>query len=155
MTLMNRMHDRRTVLKATAAGMAAATSAGCLGTLGGNDEATDESVDFDGWFSGVSNYDGVVDATGQSETEVLVGAKGNGGSLAYAPAAVKVSTGTTIVWRSKGGMHNVIDSEGAFESEMMSDAGETFSHTFESAGKYTYFCSPHKQMGMKGAVVIE
>ncbi len=30
----------------------------------------------------------------------------------------------------------------------------TFEHTFEEAGVYTYACTPHKTLGMKGAVVV-
>ncbi|MFC7196939.1 halocyanin domain-containing protein [Halosimplex aquaticum] len=37
---------------------------------------------------------------------------------------------------------------------MISEAGATFSHTFESAGVTKYACVPHKAMGMKGAVIV-
>jgi halocyanin-like protein len=146
--------DRRTVLRTTAAGLAATAVTGCVGSLGGSSRA-EASADFDGWFSNVSNYDGVVDRTEPERVEVVVGAKGNDGNMAFAPAAVRVSTGITVVWTSNGGMHNVVARDGSFESEMMTDAGETYEHTFESAGKYEYLCSPHEQMGMKGAVVVE
>ena len=35
------------------------------------------------------------------------------------------------------------------------EAGERFSHTFEVAGEYQYFCIPHEQGGMRGTVVVE
>ncbi|MFC7230941.1 plastocyanin/azurin family copper-binding protein [Saliphagus sp. GCM10025308] len=38
---------------------------------------------------------------------------------------------------------------------MLSDEGETFEHTFDETGTFTYYCSPHVSMGMKGAVVVE
>ncbi|WP_435176738.1 halocyanin domain-containing protein [Halorussus sp. AFM4] len=166
--------DRRTVLKTMAAGAATAAIAGCSssggdgGGSGGEDATTggsggsgdgggSNSVSFDGWFDNTSNFDGVVDKTGQSEVTVKVGAKGNGGNFAFAPAAVKVSTGTKVVWEwtGKGSLHNVVADGGAFESEQTQKEGFTFSHTFDSAGTYKYYCTPHKPMGMKGAVVVE
>ena len=32
--------------------------------------------------------------------------------------------------------------------------GETFEHTFDTAGTYEYFCIPH-ETSMKGEVVVE
>lgn len=145
--------DRRGILKTMAAGLGATSLAGCSG--GG--DADSESTDFDGWFENVSNYDGVADETGQSDVEITVGAKGNEGNFAYAPAAVRVSAGTTVVWKwnGKGSLHNVAADDGSFASEMMSSAGETFEHTFAESGTYKYYCDPHRRNGMKGAVVVE
>jgi halocyanin-like protein len=108
--------------------------------------------EFDGWFDNVGNYDGVVDATGEDEVAVTVGAEGNGGTFAFDPAAFRVDSGTTVVWEwtGDGGAE-----DGSFESELQSDAGATFEHTFEESGTYEYACTPHKSMGMKGAVVVE
>ncbi|RDI70089.1 halocyanin domain-containing protein [Halopelagius longus] len=110
----------------------------------------------DGWFEGVSNYDGVVDKTGTSEVTVAVGASGNNGNYAFDPAAVRVDAGTTVVWEwtGKGASHNVSAEDGTFESEMTDEEGHTFEHTFEEGGTHKYVCTPHKAMGMKGAVVV-
>ncbi|WP_458209199.1 halocyanin domain-containing protein [Haladaptatus sp. NG-SE-30] len=142
--------SRRTFLTTTAlcaGGVATATTT-----------ATAESDSgLDDWFSDVDNYDGVVDKTGKSEVRVEVGSEANGGAFGFGPAAVRVSPGTKVVWEwtGKGGAHNVVAEGGAgFESEMVSDAGYTFEHTFEDAGSYKYYCLPHKAMGMKGAVVV-
>lgn len=112
----------------------------------------------DEWVSDTSNYEGsVVDETGQSELTVVVGAQGNDGNFAFAPPAIEVSTGTTVIWEwnGKGGQHNVVDQDGAFSSELTSDEGYTFEHAFESAGTYRYYCEPHKSLGMKGIVVVQ
>jgi len=142
--------DRRTILKATAAGLTIAPLAGCAGSA-------DDSVDFGGWFDDVSNFDGVVDKTDADRVEIAVGAEGNDGNFGFAPAAVTVSDGATVVWKwnGKGGMHNVAAEDGTFESEMLSSAGATFEYTFEQSGVFKYVCDPHKTMGMKGAVVVE
>jgi halocyanin-like protein len=112
--------------------------------------------DYGGWFDGVSNFDGTVDRTGSSRVTVEVGAKANGGAFGFGPAAVQVSPGTTVVWEwnGKGGVHNVVADDGSFESEMVGEAGHTFEQTFDEPGTYTYYCAPHKAMGMKGAVHV-
>ncbi len=125
------------------------------------DGGTDESEgtgEFDGWFDGVSNFDGVVDETGRDEVTVTVGASGNDGSFAFDPAAIRVSEGTTVVWEwaGEGGKHNVVADDGSFRSgDPVSGADTTFRHTFDGTGTYEYYCSPHKNLGMKGAVVVE
>lgn len=159
--------SRRTVLTAT--GVAATVGlAGCTGggdgdSGGSGGDATDspteqaDSPDFDGWFDDVDNYNGVVDRTGESEVVVAVGAEGNGGNFAFDPAAVRISTGTTVVWEwtGQGSSHNVAAEDGAIESELTDEEGFTFEQTFESVGIVRYVCTPHESVGMKGAVVVE
>ncbi|WP_251341405.1 halocyanin domain-containing protein [Haloplanus halophilus] len=117
----------------------------------------DAPAGFDGWFSNVGNYDGVVDETGSGEVTVAVGAQGNGGAYAFDPPAIRISTGTTVVWEwtGKGAQHDVAAEGGAFESDRSTEEGFTFEHTFSSAGTYRYVCTPHRALGMKGAVVVE
>jgi halocyanin-like protein len=180
--------ERRSVLRLTAAGFAAAV-AGCAGSSGGSTDeqsgsaggsgsdgsgstgsggatATDSgsgdaggsaSSDFGGWLSGVTNVDGVVDETGQGEVTIRVGTEANGGHYGYSPAAVRVSSGTDVVWTwtGKGSMHNVVEESEAWESELVDTEGHTYSRTFDSAGTVKYFCRPHETLGMKGAVVVE
>jgi halocyanin-like protein len=111
---------------------------------------------FGGWFSNVSNYDGIVDETGADEVTVQVGTKANGANYGYGPAAVRVSPGTTVTWEwtGKGFQHNVFAENGRFESDLYQEEGATFEHTFDSAGVYKYYCSPHESVGMKGAVLV-
>jgi halocyanin-like protein len=124
--------------------------------LGGATTAAAQS-DYDGWLSDVSNYDGTtVDRTGQDEVTVRVGTQANGGAFGFGPPAVRVSPGTTVVWQwtGEGNQHNVVDEAGAFESDLASEAGYTFEHTFESEGTFKYYCQPHETVGMKGVVVV-
>ncbi len=151
---------RRHVLAATGLAIGAGALAGCTsgnsGNGGGNGgNGNGGAEEFDGWFDGVSNYDGVDDETGSGEVAVEVGAGSDG--LLFAPPAVRVDAGTTVVWEwtGAGGAHNVVDEGGAFESELKGDAGATFEYTFEEAGTYTYYCNPHQAQGMKGVVVVE
>ena len=78
--------------------------------------------------------------------------------FAFAPAAVRVSPGTTVVWEwtGNGGTHNVVNREdGLFESELTVSEGHTFEYTFEESGEYRYVCIPHETLGMVGVVVVE
>ncbi len=144
--------SRRTVIRAAVAGGAAAATGGAAVSTA----AAQSSGGLSAWFSNTSNYDGVVDETGSSSVTVKVGTEANGGAFGYGPAAVRVDPGTTVTWEwtGNGGSHNVVADSGAFESELVGDAGHTFEHTFEESGVFKYACTPHKAMGMKGAVVV-
>ena len=159
--------SRRTVVGAAAA--LAAGLAGCSGgSTSGTSEAGDSSGDtdadgsgsapaFEGYLSNASNYDGIVDETGNSEVAITVGAEANGGNWGYGPAAVRVSTGTTVVWEwsGRGGPHDVVAEDGSFSSEQRNGAGHTYTQTFEESGVVKYYCTPHRTLGMKGVVVVE
>ncbi|WP_312909711.1 halocyanin domain-containing protein [Natronosalvus caseinilyticus] len=158
--------SRRTFLQVSGGTLALALVAGCVeedesssdnsGNGNGNGDGNGGGdYDFDGYLDDANNYDGVEDHTGESEVTVDVGAGSDG--FAYGPAAIVVDSGTTVVWEwtGAGGSHDVVAEDGSFESEMYGDEGETFEHTFDETGTYTYHCSPHVSMGMKGAVVVE
>jgi halocyanin-like protein len=172
--------SRRTVVKSVAAASTAGLLAGCAGgaptaeetdgsggdvaaetatarETGGSEGGAGEPASFDGWFDDVSNYDGVLDATGRDAVTVDVGVEGNQGAFAFGPAAVRVDAGTTVTWEwtGNGGVHNVAAEDGSFESETVEEAGYTFEQTFETAGEVRYVCTPHRSLGMKGIVVVE
>ncbi|WP_338740958.1 halocyanin domain-containing protein [Haloplanus salilacus] len=127
------------------------------GDGGSGDGSGGDPASFDGWMDGVDNYDGVDDETGSSEVSVAVGAAGNGGNFAFDPPAIRVSSGTTVVWEwtGQGAQHNVAAEDADFESDLTQEEGFTFEHTFEESGTDRYVCTPHRSMGMKGAVVVE
>ena len=140
--------SRRAVLRTAAAGIVGGTAAAA--------ETATAQPSFDGWLSGVTNYNGVTDQRGQSEVTVAVGAQGNGGAFAFDPAAVQVDPGTTVTfeWTGEGAQHNVVHEGGDYESELTDEEGFTFQHTFESEGVSKYYCQPHRSLGMKGVVVV-
>ncbi|MFC7226747.1 halocyanin domain-containing protein [Salinirubellus salinus] len=123
------------------------------GCLGGGDGGGGESPDdpYGDWFDGVGNYEGETDLTGETAVSVSVGGEDG---LAFEPPAIRVTVGTTVTWEwtGRGGLHNVVDEGGAFESELQQEAGTTFEYTFEEVGLYRYFCEPHRSLGMKGGV---
>ncbi|MFC4408027.1 halocyanin domain-containing protein [Haloarchaeobius iranensis] len=111
---------------------------------------------FDGWLDNVGNYDGVVDETGSDSVTVQVGSQANGGAFGFSPPAVRVDPGTEVVWEwtGDGGVHNVLAEGANWGSELVDQAGHTYSRTFEEPGVHKYFCEPHEGLGMKGVVVV-
>lgn len=122
---------------------------------GGGDGGSKPS--FDGFLEDTSNYNGVTDQTGTDSTTVEVGVEANDGNFGFGPAAIRVSTGTTVQWEwtGEGGQHNVVHQDGEFESDLHEESGVHFEHDFSSAGTYKYICEPHQSMGMKGVIVVE
>lgn len=142
--------QRRRFLQTTA------VLAGGSALVGLSQPVNAQEVDLESWFGNVSNFDGVADERGQSEVTIAVGASGNGGGFAFEPAAVRVDPGSEIVWEwtGEGGRHDVAAEDDSFASELQGNAGDTFAHTVDSEGITTYACTPHKTMGMKGAVIV-
>lgn len=163
--------DRRTFVRGVGMVTIAGGLAGCSqdsgsGSDGGNQNTGNGNGDSGGLSapSEVSSYlendetfnGSMVDETGSDSVSIKVGVEGNNGNNAYDPSAVKVSKGTTVTWTWTGnGSHNVVEQDGAFESELKSSAGTTFEQTFDEAGTVLYYCNPHKSLGMKGAIVVE
>ncbi|MFB6111508.1 MAG: halocyanin domain-containing protein [Halobacteriaceae archaeon] len=141
--------SRRAFLGAVA-GAAGATTAGA-GFAGRASGA--ETVDLSEWFSNTDNATRVVDKTGQDSVTVEVGAQGNKGPFAFGPAVVRIDPGTTVVWKWVNGRHNVVASDGSFKSPYHTGSG-SYEQVFDSTGVTKYYCTPHKQMGMKGAIVV-
>lgn len=150
--------DRRTVLQGLGSIATAGAIAGCsTSDAGGGTDGGSANNKVDNYLSDTSNYDSIVDETGNDEVTVKVGVQANSGYFGFGPPAIRIDSGTTVVWEwtGQGSSHNVVHKDGEFESELKMDEGATFEHTFDSSGTYLYYCNPHKTMGMKGAVVVE
>ena len=126
--------DRRTALRA-AAGLTVAGTVGLAGCSGGGDE--------------------------QDENTVLVGPDDQ---LVFEPADLTVTVGEEVTWVWESDTHNVIPSnqpdsadwsgtEGG--EDQLYDEGHEYSHTFETAGVYEYYCSPHESAGMTGTITVQ
>ncbi|EMA11525.1 cytochrome-like protein Fbr [Haloarcula vallismortis ATCC 29715] len=100
-------------------------------------------------------------------------------TVAFNPEELTVSVGDTVAWKHVGGeAHNVVAYEeelpedatywasGGFESESAAregwengegavQSGQSYVHTFETAGEHGYFCVPHEAAGMAGTVIVE
>lgn len=156
---------RRGFLRAAGGVAVAGLLAGCTSVGGagdgeasdasGGDSGADKSGEgsVDAWLADTDNYDSVADMTGKKSVTVEVGAEGNNGAYAFAPAAIKISPGTTVVWKWVDGYHNVAEKDGGFTSGEP-ELNATFEYTFETAGTVLYLCEPHESMEMKGAVIV-
>jgi len=101
-------------------------------------------------------------------------AVGPDNQLVFDPETITISVGETVTWEFESATHNVsawpdmheevsIPSGASGFGTMPEDGdkfstvpqGETFEHTFETAGEYTYVCVPHAASGMIGTVVVE
>ncbi|MFC7234831.1 halocyanin domain-containing protein [Halosegnis marinus] len=116
---------------------------------------TAEPRSFDGWLANTDNYDGVVDRRGEEEVVVEVGAEGNGGPLAFEPAAVRVSSGTTVKWEWVGPRrYDVVDPDLGYGSEQVTGEGYGYAVEFSENGLSKYECTKYGDQGMRGVVVV-
>ncbi len=82
--------------------------------------------------------------------------------MVFEPKYLKIEPGDQVVWVNEANEeHNVMtfpdgfpEGASAFQSPIMTKAGERFSHRFEVAGTYEYHCLPHLPMGMHGLIVV-
>ncbi len=74
-------------------------------------------------------------------------------AIPFDPQTFTVSVGTTVTWLNKDTMTHTVTSNdtGLFGSALLT-TGNTFSHTFSTAGTYYYHCDPHPQMW--GKIVV-
>ena len=157
-------YERRGFLRAVGSVAVAGLLAGCTsggsegnagadtgGNSGTNDANKGGSVEE--WLADTGNYDSVEDRTGTNSVTVEVGAEGNNGANAFAPAAIRISPGTIVTWKWINGYHNVVATDDQFRSGEP-EQNVTFEHTFETVGTVNYYCEPHRSMGMKGAVIV-
>ncbi|ACV49305.1 MULTISPECIES: DUF5059 domain-containing protein [Halomicrobium] len=100
-------------------------------------------------------------------------------AVAFEPAELTVSVGDTVAFEHVAGeAHNVVAREeelpadasywasGDFDSETAAvegwdngqgavQSGQSYVHTFETAGEHPYYCVPHEMAGMEGTIVVE
>lgn len=75
----------------------------------------------------------------------------------FNPVSLTVTAGTAVTWRGTSGSHTVTNDPGSGEvfDEPINGTG-TFSHTFNTAGTFTYHCSNHGSpgVGMHGTITV-
>jgi plastocyanin len=93
-------------------------------------------------------------APAEADAEVLGGdtVRVSISALKFAPAAIIIAPGTTVVWRNDDPIdHTVTAGSGGFDSGLIAP-GATWARTFRSAGTFDYACRPHPVM--RGRVTV-
>lgn len=82
----------------------------------------------------------------------------------FDPDEVTIQAGDTITWEYTGGSPHTItpgtgpdddDPHNEWQRQEMDEVGQTFEHTFNTAGTFDYFCEPHFADGMTGTIIVE
>jgi halocyanin-like protein len=152
---MERSPSRRTVLRSTALAGVAAT-AGCLGSAAAPSDEEPPEQSLEEWLA-TTNV-GAAEFRDRRFSDSVAVHVGMHGQYSFAPAAIRVTPGTTVTWTwpDDGGAHNVVATDGSFDSgEPVEGRTRSFEHTFEATGTHRYVCEPHREQGMKGVVAVE
>jgi len=75
--------------------------------------------------------------------------------FAFTPSTITVPVGTTVRWTNNGNAPHTVTSTSssrAFDSGTL-NSGDTFQHTFTTAGQFPYRCNIHPSM--TGMVIVE
>lgn len=97
-------------------------------------------------------------------------------TLKFEPAELTIDVGQTVVWETVGSVAHSVTAygdelpdgaayfaSGGFDTTEQARSsypegsvgqGETYSHTFETAGEFPYFCVPHES-SMVGTITVE
>ncbi len=83
-----------------------------------------------------------------------------GSNFSFSPNAIKVKKGdkVKITFKNAGGFHDLkIDEFGVATSKIQDGTQETVEFTVDKTGAFEYYCSveSHRQMGMKGTLIVE
>jgi plastocyanin len=106
-----------------------------------------------------------VNAPGFAAETKMVKMGSDSGQLVFVPDEVKICKGDSVTWvNNKGGPHNVVFDEDDIPAGVASDSismddqlgdeGATFTKKFDTAGKYGYYCEPHRGAGMTASLVV-
>ena len=122
------------------------------GSLGqpDNDQQSSGSVDPNNYAS-AANVGETVDATGQKEVTVSID------DDIFETTYLKIKKGTKVTWVNNGQIQHDVTSnssspKGGLASDLLSN-GDTYEFTFEEAGVYEYFCTPHPTQ-MRGVITV-
>lgn len=119
------------------------------------------------WFDNVPNYEGTVDMRDrESWEEVIIEVGAGPDGMEFDPPAVLVNPAQSItfVWTGEGGSHDTVEETGLWTSDLVDEAGYEFPLNWETlatsetrlteTGVHRYVCTPHENVGMKGAIVV-
>ena len=97
-------------------------------------------------------------ASPASADTVTVKMGSDGGQLVFAPKVVTIKVGDTIKWvNNKAFPHNVVfDGHVELSHKKLAQKPKAeLESTFNEAGEFSYYCSPHRGAGMVGKVIVQ
>ncbi len=72
--------------------------------------------------------------------------------FAFDPGDLTVAKGTTVTWKNDdSATHRIKSGDGSFDSKDLKN-GDSFEHTFDTAGSFDYICGIHPSM--KGKITV-
>jgi plastocyanin len=102
-----------------------------------------------------ANQTATVNWTAEQDDVTIVTLSGT----SFTPGNVTITVGETVRWVVSNGSHTVTPDNpsqpGVWTGTGQLDAGDTFQHTFTTAGTYDYHCIPHESLGMTGTITVQ
>src|SRR5215475_11137084 len=74
-----------------------------------------------------------------ADHHVTVGGSAN----VFAPKTLTINAGDTVTFVNAGGFHDVTASDGSYSSGAATNDPFTFTHKFDTAGTFNYYCTIH------------
>lgn len=71
----------------------------------------------------------------------------------FGPKTATIEKGDKVTWRNVEGRHTVTLNNSNYDKVISGD--ERVSRKFRATGTFRYFCRFHKELGMRGKVVVE
>ena len=97
-------------------------------------------------------------ASPASADTVTVKMGSDGGQLVFEPKVVTIKVGDSIKWvNNKAFPHNIVfDGHAELSHKKLAQKPKAeLESTFNEAGEFSYYCSPHHGAGMQGKVIVE
>ncbi|MDS0281662.1 halocyanin domain-containing protein [Haloarcula onubensis] len=120
-------------------------------------DPTSAPEDLDTWLEDANGYDGDPRRFGpNSRPSISVGEETDDG-MAFAPPVIEIAPGTNVTWEwtGHGGQQNVVALDGTFDSgRTNAQQGTCYEYVFSEPGEHAFVSEPHRDEGMKGAVIV-
>jgi len=72
-------------------------------------------------------------------------------NYAFKPDELTIKKGETVTWINQDTVRHTATGD-SFDSKLL-EKGQSFSHTFNETGTYSYICTPHPYM--KGKIIVQ
>lgn len=160
---MRRPSTRRQFLASTAIA-ALASTAGCLSGESPTEEATETPTpeltppeSLDEWLTDANGYSGEPRRYGVGQEPTVAVGESTDDGIAFSPPVVEITPMTAVTWdwTGHGDQHNVVALDGTFDSgRTNAQPGTAYRYFFEDTGEHPFVCEPHRDDGMRGAVIV-